>query len=277
VVNDHSLRFSYGRFRRRLAFDDIDQRTATDYLQLARVVSFSNTDIELIRGSSEARRRYLDFIASQIDARYRPALRAYERALRSRNALLKATPVRPQEIAAYDAPLIEHGLQLGKLRSALVERLAPLVLSAYARISSDRERVEVRFAPGNEPDFADALARTRQEQMRLRQTVVGPHRDDLDLFVDGMAAQLYGSEGQQRTLALALKLAQVSLFGETGTDPLLLIDDIFGELDPDRRIQLFTVLPQTAQVLVTSTTPKWPEELGEHSTFRLHDRQIINR
>ena len=274
LVNDHSLRFTYGRLRRRLEFDDIDQRTATDYLQLARVVSFSNTDMELIRGSSEARRRYLDFIASQIDSRHRPTLRAYERALRSRNALLKASPVRLREIAAYDPPLIEHGTELGKLRSALVERLAPLVSAAYSGISNDRERVDVQFAPGNEPDFADHLARTREEQMRLRQTVVGPHRDDLELFIDGMDAQVYASEGQQRTLALALKLAQVSLFSETGTDPLLLIDDIFGELDPARRMKLFTALPQTAQILVTSTTPKWPQELGDHSTFRLHERQI---
>lgn len=274
VFNDHSLRFTYGRLRRRLEFDGIDQRTATDYLQLARVVAFSNTDIELIRGSSEARRRYLDFIAFQIDPRYRPTLRAYERALRSRNALLKAIPVRLREIAAYDPPLIEHGTELGKLRSALVGRLAPLVAAAYGGISNNRERVDVQFAPGNEPDFGDHLARTRDEQMRLRQTVVGPHRDDLDLFIDGMDAQLYASEGQQRTFALALKLAQARLFSETGTDPLLLMDDIFGELDPDRRNELFSALPQTAQILVTSTTPKWPQELGEHSTFQLQDRKI---
>jgi len=272
--DDHLLRFNYGKLRRRLEFDDVEQRSTAEYLRLARVVSFANTDIEMIRGSSEPRRRYLDFIASQINPRYRPTLRAYERALRSRNALLKSHPVRVREIAAFDLPLIEHGTELRKLRADLVRRIAPLVAVAYAEISNDRERVDLHFKPGNEEDFAADLVRTREEQMRLRQTVVGPHRDDLELFVDGMDAQIYASEGQQRTLALGLKLGQVRLFGETGAQPLLLIDDIFGELDPNRRAMLFNVLPQMAQMLVTSTTPKWPEDLGEHRTFRLHDRKI---
>lgn len=270
----HLLRFNYGKLRRRLEFDGVDQRSTPEYLRLARVVSFANVDIEMIRGSSEPRRRYLDFIASQIDSRYRPTLRAYDRALRSRNALLKSHPVRLREIAAYDPPLIEHGTELRKLRVDLVQKISPLVAVACAEISSDRERVDVHFAPGNEEDFAADLDRTREEQMRLRQTVVGPHRDDLDLFIDGMDAQIYASEGQQRTLALGLKLAQVRLFGDAGAQPLLLIDDIFGELDPKRRAMLFNALPQTAQTLVTSTTPKWPEELGEHRTFCLRGRKI---
>lgn len=269
----HLLRFTYGPLRRRLQFDDLDQRTSGDYLRLARVVSFANTDIELIRGSSESRRRYVDFIGTQMDAKYRTTLRAYERALRSRNALLKNSPVRLREIAAYDPTLIEHGTRLHAMRADLVRRIAPLTSAAYAEISDAKERVDVFYAPGNEEDFAADLARTQAEQMRLRQTVVGPHRDDLDLFVEGMASQVYASEGQQRSLALALKLAQARLFGETNSFPLLLIDDIFGELDETRRARLFGALPQT-QALVTSTSPKWPAELGEHVTFRLQDREL---
>ena len=270
----HDLRFNYGRLRRRLEFDGVDQRTATEYLRIARVVWFTNTDIELVRGSSEPRRRYLDFVGSQIDSRYRPALRAYERALRSRNALLKSNPVRLREIAAYDPPLIEHGTRLRALRIDIINRLAPLAASAYAEISDTKERVDIYFAPGNDDDFAADLTRTREEQMRLRQTVVGPHRDDIELFVDGMDAQVYASEGQQRTLALALKLGQARLFGESGALPLLLLDDIFGELDQTRRRRLFDSLPAESQKLVTSTTPKWPTELGGHVTFRLRDRRI---
>ena len=272
----HLLRFNYGQLRRRLEFDDVEQRTSTDYLRLARVVSFANTDIELIRGSSEPRRRYVDFVGSQMDPKYRTTLRSYERALRSRNALLKNTPVRLREIAAYDPPLIEHGARLHAMRAELIKQLAPLTSDAYAGISDSKERVDVFYAPGNEEDFAADLTRTRSEQLRLRQTVVGPHRDDLDLFVDGMAAPVYASEGQQRSLALALKLAQARLFGETGPLPLLLMDDIFGELDEDRRTRLFLALPDT-QALVTSTSPKWPSQLGEQVTFRLHDRQLLEQ
>jgi DNA replication and repair protein RecF len=263
----HLLRFTYGQLRRRLEFDEVDQRTSTEYLRIARVVSLANTDIELIRGSSEPRRRYVDFVGSQIDPKYRSTLRAYERALRSRNSLLKSSPVRLREIAAYDQPLIEHGTRLRALRAGIVDQLAPLTTTAYSEISGGKERVDVYFAPGNEDDFAEHLSRTRDEQLRLRQTVVGPHRDDLDLFVDGMDAQLYASEGQQRTMALALKLAQARLFTDGGTVPLLLIDDIFGELDEARRSRLFAVLP-AGQALVTSTSARWPSELGEHSTFQ---------
>jgi DNA replication and repair protein RecF len=270
----HLLRFTYGKLRRSLEFDEIEQRTATEYLRLARVVWFANIDIELVRGSSEPRRRYLDFVGSQIDPRYRPTLRAYERALRSRNALLKRSPVRLREVAAYDTPLIEHGIRLRAMRSDLVTRLAPLTADAYREISDAKERIDAYLAPGNEEDFAADLARTRDEELRLRQTVVGPHRDDIDLFVDGMDAQLYASEGQQRTLALALKLGQARLLATSGASPLLLIDDVFGELDPTRRNKLFESLPEDAQKLVTSTTPKWPKELGEHVTFRLENREI---
>jgi DNA replication and repair protein RecF len=270
----HELRFSYAPVHRRLQFDGVDQRATAQYLRLGRVVWFGNTDIELVRGSSEFRRRYLDFVGSQTDERYRPTLRAYERALRSRNALLKAVPVRPREIAAYDAPLIEHGTELGRLRNALVDRLSPLISEAYAEICDGKEQVEIRFAPGNGPDFAAHLAQTGSEHARLRQTTIGPHRDDVVLTINSMGAQLYGSEGQQRTFALAMKLAQVRLFEQDGNMPVLLVDDIFGELDRDRRRALFAALPAQGQKLVTSTTSDWPEGLSEAAEFELRNRQI---
>jgi len=272
--DDHKLRFTYGQLRRRLEFDDVDQRSTTDYLRIARVVPFANTDIELLRGSSEPRRRYIDFVGSQLEPYYRQTSRAYERALRSRNALLKSVPVRLREIAAYDLPLIEHGTRLRQLRENIVSRLAPFISSSYREISDAKEQVDVLFAPGNQEDFAADLARTRDEQMRLRQTIVGPHRDDLDLFVEGMQADVYASEGQQRTFALALKLAQVRLFADSGAMPLLLIDDIFGELDQGRRSRLFSALPEVSQKLVTSTAAKWPNDVGGHVLYRLKGQEI---
>src|SRR5438128_8207905 len=106
-IQNHRLEFCYSALRRKVSVDEIEQRTLGEYLSLARVVSFANTDIELVRGTSDSRRRYLDFVGSQIDPLYRPSLRAYERALRSRNALLKSPQPRARELAAYDQPLIE--------------------------------------------------------------------------------------------------------------------------------------------------------------------------
>jgi DNA replication and repair protein RecF len=270
----HALQFQYGGLRRKLEFDGIEQRTAADYLRIARVVSFATSDIEMVHGSSEPRRRYLDFIGSQIDPKYRPTLRAYERALRSRNALLKSSPPRMRELAAYDSPLIENGVRLRTMRAEIVKRLAPFVAAAHAEISGTRERVDLYFAPGNADDFAADLARMQEQEMRLRQTVVGPHRDDIDLFVDGMKAQVYASEGQQRTLALALKIGQAQLFAEGDQLPLLLLDDIFGELDPARRQRLLVSLPEGAQKLVTATAMQWPKELGEQVTFQIKNREL---
>ena len=113
----HGMEFQYGGLRRKLRFDEVEQRTATEYLRIARVVSFANIDIEIVRGSSEARRRYIDVVGMQIDAGYRPTLRAYERALRARNALLRCAPPRLRELAAYNPPLIAHGTKLRSLRA----------------------------------------------------------------------------------------------------------------------------------------------------------------
>lgn len=258
---DHALEFRYSTLRRKISFDDVEQRTPAEYLRIGRVVSLANNDIELVRGGSDARRRFLDFLGVQIEPAYRATLRAYERALRSRNALLKSAQPRPREIAAYDPPLLEHGAQLGSMRGRLVERLKPFALEAHAEIGGNHEALDLQFAPGNSADFAAQLAESRAQEARVRQTVVGPHRDDITLLVDGMPAAQYASEGQQRTIALALKIAQARVFaGEAGSLPLLLIDDIFGELDPARRNRLLRALPVDAQKLVTATSMTWQEE-----------------
>jgi DNA replication and repair protein RecF len=275
-IEDHRLEFRYSALRRKVSLDDIEQKTLGEYLSLVRVVSFANTDIELVRGGSDARRRYLDFLGSQIDPLYRPTLRSYERALRSRNALLKSAQPRPREIAAYDQPLIEHGVKLGAMRARLVERLVALAAEAHQQISGVAENLELRFAPGNGADFASDLHDSHAQELRLRQTIVGPHRDDIELLVQGKKALQYASEGQQRTVALALKIAQAQLFTqEEGTPPLLLIDDIFGELDPVRRNALLAHLPAGSQKLVTATTMQWREQELTGRVYELHDRQLI--
>ncbi|HEX8678880.1 MAG TPA: DNA replication and repair protein RecF [Chthoniobacterales bacterium] len=275
--DDHALEFRYSTLRRKLLFDEVEQQTATEYLRIARVVSFANTDIELVRGASEARRRFLDFLGAQTEATYRPTLRAYERALRARNALLKSPQPRPREIAAYDAPLLDHGAKLSQMRARLAEALAPLAAAAHAEISGSNESLQLRFSPGNEVDFAADLARSGAQEQRLRQTIVGPHRDDLTLLVNEMAAAQFASEGQQRTVALALKIAQARAFtAEQGTTPLLLIDDIFGELDPERRNRLLTALPRHAQKLITATTMSWRGEATDGRLFEVGQGKVTS-
>jgi DNA replication and repair protein RecF len=273
---EHELEFRYSALRRRVKFDEMEQRTLGEYLRIGRVVSLANADIELVRSGSEARRRYLDFLGAQIDGRYRPALRAYERALRARNALLKSPAPRAREVAAYDAPLIEHGRVLLRLRAELTEMLAPLAVQAYRQISAGREKLALRFLPGASDDFEGDLERSHSESIRLRQTIVGPHRDDLELLVDDLPAAQFASEGQQRTIALAMKIAQADALKKSsgGKAPLLLIDDIFGELDPERRNALLDNLPADSQKLVTATAMPWREEIAADTIYQMRDRQL---
>src|SRR6059058_585551 len=273
---EHELEFRYSALKRRVKFDEIEQRTLSEYLRIGHVVSLANADIELVRGGSEGRRRYLDFLGAQIDGSYRPALRAYERALRARNALLKSPLPRAREVAAYDAPLIEHGRVLLRLRAELTEMLAPLATQAYRRISADREKFALRLLPGASDDFESDLERSHSESIRLRQTIVGPHRDDLELIVDDLPAAQFASEGQQRTIALAMKIAQAETLKKSseGKAPLLLIDDIFGELDPERRNALLDNLPADSQKLVTATAMPWRDGIAAETIYEMRHRRL---
>ncbi len=277
VHDAHLLEFRYSALRRKLTFDQVEQRATEEYLRVGRVVSFANTDIEVVRGSSEPRRRYLDFIGTQTDPQYRPTLRAYERALRSRNALLKSLSGRSREIAAFDQPLLEHGAKLSAMRAALAEELAPLAATAHREVSGRGEELEVKLAAGNGEDFRAELERSRAHEQRVRQTVVGPHRDDLELLVEGKPAGQFASEGQQRTLVLALKIAQARFFAAAdASPPLLLIDDIFGELDPGRRASLLKHLPADSQKLVTATTMPRGDDEVDARVFELSDGALIS-
>ena len=254
---ERHLQFYFSRERKKLALDEVEQKSATEYLKLGRLVYFSNSDIEIVRGSGDVRRRFLDFIAAQREAGYRSALRDFERALRSRNLLLKAPQPRWREIAAFDEPLVAYGNILTAARTRLLTDLQPLAQAAHHAISGARENLRVQYQPGAGADFASLLAHSHSEDSRLRLTSVGPHRDDVRFFLNEISAD-FASEGQQRTLVLALKLGAAQLLAEHfATPPVLLLDDIFGELDPARRNALLAALPADSQKLITTTHLDW--------------------
>ncbi len=251
------LQFYYSSTRKKMAMDSVEQKSAREYLQVGRLVYFAMSDVELVRGAAEVRRRFLDFVAGQRDGGYLPMLRSYERALRSRNALLKAPAPRWAEIDAFDGPLLSAGTDLDCARRTLLAELQPEVDAAHCAISGARENIALEYLPGAGEDFAATLAASRGEDARLRQTTVGPHRDDVQFHVNGRPSR-FASEGQQRTLALALKLGAARLLEHRfEAPPLLLLDDIFGELDLARRAALLAALPAESQKIVTLTHLDW--------------------
>lgn len=268
------LQFYFGSRRKKLALDRIEQAEGSEYLQIGKVVYFGNADMEIASGSGEARRRFLDFAGMQQSPRYREVARRFQHALRSRNALLKANSPRRTEVEAFNGPLAQAGEELFVLRAALVQQLSNYAPAATTAISSAEETFEVKYQSGATPgNYAEELSRGYSEDVRLRGTQFGPHRDDLEFIVNQTSARHFASEGQQRTLVLALKLAHCRLIMETsGVTPILLFDDIFGELDADRRNGLFNAVPEEAQCFITTTSLAWrksPEgtiiELGNAS------------
>ena len=269
-----------GRLRH-FALDSKPQSLAADYLAVAKVVWISNGDLDLVRGGGAFRRRFLDFLGVQLVPGYLHQLRTYERALRSRNALLREGRPR-REIVAFNSPLCAAGDFLLDARAGLVTGLAPTARDAYRSISGTDEILGVAYKAGSGLPMMEDLAVASVNEERLRTTTVGPHRDDVPLILDEKPAAAFASEGQQRSMALALKLAQArEIASGTGHEPLYLIDDVFGELDPARRNNLLTALPGQAQKLVTTTTLSWLKEAPwTATTFHLRDgslRESVNQ
>jgi DNA replication and repair protein RecF len=243
-----------------------------DYLGRFPTVVFSSQDQQWVRGAPGLRRRWLDFTLAAMDPVYLRGLQAYHKALAERNALLKRG-VSGGELSAFEKPLALAATEVQQKRVAGVAELAAHVATAYSQIADGAEHVDLRYAPDITAENASAwlgvFERGRTRDQQFRTTVAGPHRDDFHVLLDSRAARDFGSEGQQRCLVLALRLAQVSFFrSRSGVEPLLLADDVLGELDPVRRRRFWATLGETRQVLATGTS--LPEaELGEWEVFRV--------
>jgi DNA replication and repair protein RecF len=269
-VGARHLQFYFGRERKKLALDGVAQPSATEYLSIGRIVYFSNSDTEIVSGPSEKRRSFLDFIAAQRDSEYRRTLREFQKVLRSRNLLLKAASPSWRQIDAFTDLFLSLGTRLMTARRALVAELWEPVDAAHLAISNARENIRVEYVPGiGDRELVNALQHARTEDARLRQTTVGPHRDDLRFFLNGHSSDI-ASEGQRRTLVLALKLGAARVLESAfGAPPLLLLDDVFGELDIGRRNALLGALPPAAQKLITTTHLDWMEPTIEPHIVRL--------
>lgn len=221
-------------------------------------VAFSSQDQQLIRGSPGGRRRWLDLTLAAADAAYLEDLQAYHRALAGRNALLKRE-ARDEELTAFERPLARHGARLVAARVVGLAALSAELVEAYGAISDQAEPVGFSYAPdGNLPDeeaWRKRWETTRGRDRQMRATSSGPHRDDFVFTLRDQPAASFASEGQQRSLVLALRLAQAGWFRRRlGVEPVLLADDVLGELDPARRRRFWSAVPERAQVVATGTT-----------------------
>ncbi len=264
---DHDIRIYWSPAERQLSLDGRPVRRFSDYLGTLRAVVFCTEDLQLVKGTGRIRRRFMDLLLTQTRPTYLGVLQSYARALRSRNALLKQRSADEAALESFTRELVRLGNEITRARQELVPRISPLTRLAHRRIAHDAEELRLEYQPSVKEDFAVELARSRERERAYRMTLVGPHRDDLNLLLNNQPAAQFASEGQKRTLAIALKMAQAEyLSGLMGTPPVLLIDDVMGELDVRRRSGLLPLLESAqharGQVFMTCTEENWPRELG---------------
>jgi DNA replication and repair protein RecF len=229
-----------------------------DLLGALRVSVFAPDDLELVKGGPAERRRYLDdaLVATQPKL---DALRSdLDRVLRQRNALLRQAGGRLTEeieitLAVWDAKLVQAGEALAAARAELIDRMAPVLAAAYDKVAGRSADIGIEYvAPWREVGLAAALEAAHRDEVRRGVSLVGPHRDDVALTIGGLPSRTHASQGEQRSLALALRLAAHDVVTtSTGSPPVLLLDDVFSELDPDRSGALLAHLPE-GQTLLTS-------------------------
>lgn len=281
----------YASERKAVYLNEIKQENVSALAGAFCTVVFSPDDLSLVKDGPEKRRRMIDASLCQAYPKYSKAVSAYEKILHQRNRLLKDIPQHAfllDTLDAWDEGLVNWGAYLIRMRARYIKRLAELAGEIYTGISLGREEFSMRYLPsiGGESSeqwaqeeaaerLAHALKRSRAEDVRFGSTTVGPQRDDIAIEVAGRSARSFGSQGQQRSCILALKLAECRILEERfGEPPVILLDDVMSELDEGRRAYLLNQLGGR-QVLITCCDASAFSTLENGRVFHLHAGQIV--
>ena len=254
---------------------------ARDLLGVMRVTVFSPDDLAVVKEGPAGRRRFLDDVLVALALKYDAARLELDRIVKQRNMLLKQLGGRLDDEAAltldvWDSKMAEVGDQFGHARAVLVARLTPLVSEAYEQLADRMTSIELRYEPAwRQRGLGAALAEARADDVRRGVSSVGPHRDDVELFINGMPARTHASQGEQRTLALALRLGAHRLVTDkAGSAPVLVLDDVLSELDPGRCEALLRHLPPGQVVLTTAGV--LPEAAHPDAVVRIEAGMVMS-
>lgn len=272
-----------------------------DFLGVVNTVLFSSLDIDLVRGSPEYRRNWVDNLLIQLEPVYSYIIKQYNLVLKQRNALLKnfkklginsyyeLSPSQELELKLWDDKLIENGCRVMRRRGRVLQKLEPFAKFWHSQISDKTEKLEIIYLPNiayKKDDIEEIhhniklqIEDKRNSEISIATTLVGPHRDEIDFIINDSTARNYGSQGQQRTLVLALKLAELQLIEEViGEPPLLLLDDVMAELDLKRQQQLLDSLGNRFQTFITTTHLNYFDEklLEESQIIHIDKGRIKN-
>ena len=278
-----------GQVQKRIRINGL-RRRALELVGQVNVVMFSSDDIAVIGGAPSLRRRYLNLTISQVDRRYLRTLQRYARVLSQRNHLLRLIRegrATPHELEFWDRELVENGAYLTVERHRAVASLEGLARRIHQSLTAGREELALIYlasaaqGPAEPAAVAQRLSQrlnaARDREVAAGTSLVGPHRDDLRFLGNGVDMGIYGSRGQQRTIALSLKLAEAEfMLSRSGEPPVLLLDDVLSELDKPRRGHLFSALASYQQVLITTTDldPFEAEFLAQATVLRVTEGRV---
>lgn len=240
-----------------IAIDGVPIRKASELFGIVNIVFFSPEDLNIIKDGPAERRRFMDMELSQLDKVYVFNLMQYNKVLMQRNKLLKDIAFRPDSmdtLDVWDMQLVRYGEEVIKGRTEFVIKLNDIVSRIHSKLSGGREELKIEYLPSADSgELGSCTASSRDKDIRFGATAYGPHKDDIIFYINGNDVRKYGSQGQQRTAALSLKLAEIELVRQTINDtPILLLDDVLSELDENRQNFLMESMGDI-QTVVTCT------------------------
>ena len=260
-----------------VAIDGIPIRKSSELFGMMNVVFFSPEDLSMIKNGPGDRRRFMDMELCQLNPMYLFYLSSYNKALNQRNQLLKQIAITPslkETLEIWEDQLVEYGIQLMESRKHFIAEINELVEKIHFSISGGKESLTLCYEPSTMvEDFKEKLRKNREQDLFRKSTGYGPHRDDISFFIESKNLKLFGSQGQQRTAALSLKLAELELVKQKiGENPILLLDDVLSELDRKRQHHLLDRM-EGIQTMITCTGLE--EFVGDRQKFN-HIFHVVN-
>ena len=242
---------------RGIAVNGIPIKKSSELFGIVNVIFFSPEDLNIIKNGPSERRRFIDLELCQLNRLYVYYLVQFNKVIIQRNKLLKEIDFNPPLIDTldlWDAQLVSFGRELIRLRASFIEELNEIIYGIHFHLSGNKETLTVKYEPNTaETDLEKALKKNRPQELRQKMTLTGPHRDDLNFIINETDIRKFGSQGQQRTAALSLKLAEIELVKKTVKDyPVLLLDDVLSELDKKRQEHLLSEI-RHIQTIITCT------------------------
>ena len=246
-----------GQGKKGMTLNGVPVRKLGDLLGNLMVVMFSPEDLDLVKDGPGVRRKFMDIEICKLSPLYYHELLSYHRALRQRNKLLKSIAIGRgtlDTIPVWDEALVSHGTKVYKLRKKFAEEIGEIAAEIYSKISGGREQIGLLYKPNIVPEnYVDKLIKTLDRDLKLTTTTVGLHKDDLQIQINGRDIRAFGSQGQQRTASLSLKLAEIELIKNVrDKSPVLLLDDVLSELDEKRQRYLLSSI-EGIQTIITCT------------------------